>query len=49
MDAKWVKLCPDRRVSLLIGKDHDEKPYTVNLFLTPNYLNEEAAKPMPPW
>jgi hypothetical protein len=53
---RWV-LCqgqvgqapPDGCVSLLIGKDHDEEPFTVDILLTPNYLNKEVTEPMPSW
>jgi hypothetical protein len=48
-NTKLIKLRPDGQVNLLIRKDYNKDPFTINLLLTPDYLNEEVTKPMPLW
>jgi hypothetical protein len=47
--AKFVKLRDDGRVLLLPGKEHHEEPYTINLFLSPDYSSQDVAEPIPTW
>jgi hypothetical protein len=47
--AKFVKLRDDGRVLCLPGKEHHEDPYTVDLFLNPDYSSQDVAEPIPIW
>jgi hypothetical protein len=47
--AKFVQLRDDRRVLILPGKEHHEKPYAVNLYLSPGYSSTDIAEPLPIW
>jgi hypothetical protein len=47
--AKFVKLWDDGRVLCLPGKEHHEDPYTVDLFLNPDYSSQDVAEPIPIW
>jgi hypothetical protein len=47
--TKFVKLRDDGRVLCLPGKEHHEDPYTVDLFLNPDYSSQDVAEPIPIW
>jgi hypothetical protein len=47
--AKFVRLRDDGRVLLLPGKEHNEEPYAVDLYLSPNYSSTDVAEPLPCW
>jgi hypothetical protein len=47
--AKWVKLCDDGLTELLAGRSHDEEPYIVSLYTSPNYTSSEPVEPLPSW
>jgi hypothetical protein len=49
VDAKFIRLRDDGRALLLAGKEHHEDPYTVDLFLSPNYTLSDVAEPIPIW
>jgi hypothetical protein len=48
-DAKYIRLRDDGRALLLAGKEHNEEPYAVDLFLSPDYSSTDIAKPTPIW
>jgi hypothetical protein len=48
-DAKYVRLRDDGQALLLAGKEHNEDPYTVDLYLSPDYSSSDVAKPLPCW
>jgi hypothetical protein len=45
--AKFVRLRDDGRVLLLPGKEQNEEPYAVELYLSPDYSSTDVAKPLP--
>jgi hypothetical protein len=47
--AKFVRLRDDGRVLLLPGKEQNEDPYAVDLYLTPDYSSTDVAEPLPCW
>jgi hypothetical protein len=47
--AKFVRLRDDGRVLLLPGKEQHEDPYTVDLYLSPDYSSTDIADPLPIW
>jgi hypothetical protein len=47
--VKYVKLRDDGWVLCLPGKEHHEDPYTVDLFLNPDYSSQDIAEPIPIW
>jgi hypothetical protein len=47
--AKFVQLRDDGRVLLLPGKEQNEDPYAVDLYLTPDYSSQDVAEPLPIW
>ena len=47
--AKFIRLRDDGRVLLLPGKQHHEKLYAVDLFLTPDYSSQDVTEPIPTW
>jgi hypothetical protein len=47
--AKFVRLRDDGRVLLLPGKEQNEDPYAIDLYLMPNYSSTDVAKPLPCW
>jgi hypothetical protein len=49
VDAKFIQLRDDGRALLLAGKEHHEDPYTVDLFLSPDYSSPDVAEPIPIW
>jgi hypothetical protein len=47
--AKWVKLRDDGSTELLAGRSHDEEPYVVSLYASPDYTSSEPVEPLPSW
>jgi hypothetical protein len=47
--AKFVRLRDDGRVLLLPRKEHNEEPYAVDLYLSPNYSSTDVAEALPCW
>jgi hypothetical protein len=47
--AKFVRLRDDGRVLLLPGKEQNEEPYAVDLYLAPDYSSTDVAEPLPCW
>jgi hypothetical protein len=47
--AKFVRLRDDGRVLLLPGKEQNEEPYAVDLYLSPDYSSMDVAEPLPCW
>jgi hypothetical protein len=47
--AKFVRLQDDGRVLLLPGKEQNEEPYAVDLYLMPDYSSTDVAEPLPCW
>jgi hypothetical protein len=47
--AKFVRLRDDGRVLLLPGKEHNEEPCAVDLYLMPDYSSTDVAEPLPCW
>jgi hypothetical protein len=47
--AKFVRLRDDGRVLLLLGKEHHEELYAIDLYLSPDYSSSDVAKPLPIW
>jgi hypothetical protein len=47
--AKFVRLRDDGQVLLLPRKEHNEEPYAVDLYLSPNYSSMDVAEPLPCW
>jgi hypothetical protein len=47
--AKFVRLRDDGRVLLLLGKEHHEEPYAIDLYLLPDYSSTDVADPLPIW
>jgi hypothetical protein len=47
--AKFVRLRDDGRVLLLPGKEQNEDPYAVDLYLMPDYSSTDVAEPLPCW
>jgi hypothetical protein len=45
-NAKYIRLRDNGRALLLAGKEHNEEPYTVDLFLSPDYLSPDVAEPI---
>jgi hypothetical protein len=49
IDAKYIWLRDDGRALLLVGKEHHEDPYTIDLYLSPDYSSSDVAEPIPIW
>jgi hypothetical protein len=47
--AKFIRLRDNGRVLLLPGKEQHEEPYTVDLYLAPDYSSSDVADPLPIW
>jgi hypothetical protein len=47
--AKFVRLRDDGRVLLLPGKEQNEDPYAVDLYISPDYSSPNVAKLLPCW
>jgi hypothetical protein len=47
--AKFIRLRDDGRVLLLLGKEHHEEPYAIDLYLSPDYSSSDVAEPLPIW
>jgi hypothetical protein len=47
--AKFVRLRDDGRVLLLPGKEQNEEPYAIDLYLMPDYSSTDVAEPLPCW
>jgi hypothetical protein len=45
--AKFVRLRDDGRVLLLPGKEQNEEPYAIDLYLAPDYSSTDVAEPLP--
>jgi hypothetical protein len=48
-DTKFIQLRDDGQALLLVGKEHHEDPYAVDLFLSPDYSSPDVAEPIPIW
>jgi hypothetical protein len=48
-EAKFVRLRDDGRALLLVGKEHHEDPYAIDLFLLPDYSSPDVVEPIPVW
>jgi hypothetical protein len=49
IDAKFVWLRDDGRALLIARKEHNEDPYAVDLFLSPDYSSSNVTEPLPIW
>jgi hypothetical protein len=49
VQAKWVKLRDNGSTKLLAGRSHDEEPYVISLYASPNYTSSEPVEPLPAW
>jgi hypothetical protein len=49
VNAKFIQLRDDGRALLLAGKEHNEDPYAINLYLSPDYSSSDIAEPIPIW
>jgi hypothetical protein len=47
--AKFVKLWDNGRVLCLPKKEHNEEPYTTELYLSPDYSSQDITDPLPAW
>jgi hypothetical protein len=47
--TKFIKLRDDGQVLCLLGREHHEDPYAVDLFLNPDYSSQDVAEPIPIW
>jgi hypothetical protein len=47
--AKYVRLRDDGRVLLLPGKEQNEQPYAIDLYLMPDYSSTDIAEPLLCW
>jgi hypothetical protein len=49
VNAKYIQLRDNGQALLLAGKEHNEEPYAINLFLSPNYSLSDVTEPIPIW
>jgi hypothetical protein len=49
IDTKFIWLRDNGPALLIAGKEHNEDPYAIDLFLSPNYSSSDVAEPLPIW